>query len=266
MKSLAELQSLKGRVALITGGAGHLGQVFARTALELGAEVVLTDFNERVKEVAAKLAEEFPDKVEGIVNELADFETTRALPGQVVERFGRLDILINNASFAAPADLKGWSVPLAEQGTEAWQAVMNVDLIAPFVLVQSAAPHLSAHGTGAVVFVSSIYGMVGPDFGLYEGTSMANEAGYNAAKGGLIQLTRYFATAYAPKIRVNCLSPGGILRGQLEVFRQRYEQRTPLKRMAIEEDFVGPIAFLISDASQYCTGMNLAVEGGWTAW
>lgn len=266
MKTLNELQSLSGRVVLITGGAGHLGRVFARTAAGLGASVMLVDHDRQVGDVAAGLADEYPNSAEGIVADLADFKDVRTLPARTVERFGRLDVLINNAAFSAPPELKGWSAPLEDQGTEAWRASLDVNLIAPFVLTQSAAPYLAAHGSGCVVNISSIYGMVGPDFRIYEETTMSNEAAYNAAKGGLIQLTRYFATAYAPEIRVNCLSPGGILRGQPASFRTRYEQRTPLGRMATEEDFVGPIAFLISDASRYCTGINLAVDGGWTAW
>lgn len=266
MKNLNELQSLSGRVVLITGGAGHLGQTFARTACALGASVVLVDIDHRVEDVAAGLSGEFHQPVQGIVADLSRFDDVRKLPSEAVRLFGRLDVLVNNAAFAGPPELKGWSVPLEEQSPEAWQASMDVNLIAPFVLTQSAAPHLAAHGSGSVVNISSLYGMVGPDFRIYEGTTMANEAAYNAAKGGVIQLTRYFATAYAPKIRVNCLSPGGILRGQPPSFLTRYEQRTPLGRMATEEDFVGPIAFLISDASQYCTGINLAVDGGWTAW
>ena len=95
---------------------------------------------------------------------------------------------------------------------------------------------------------------------------MTRVAAYAASKGGLIQLTRYFATLFAPAVRVNSVSPGGVERGQPELFRQRYNARTPLGRMATEEDMKGVIAFLASDLSAYVTGQNIAVDGGWTAW
>jgi len=101
---------------------------------------------------------------------------------------------------------------------------------------------------------------------LYEGTKMANPAGYNASKGGLLQLTRYLATIMAPKIRVNAISPGGVWRNQPESFKRRYEKRTPLRRMACEEDMKGAVAYLAGDLSAYVTGHNLVVDGGWTAW
>ncbi len=113
---------------------------------------------------------------------------------------------------------------------------------------------------------ASIYGMVGPDFSLYAGTSMGNPAAYAASKGGLLQLTRYLATALAPRVRVNAITPGGIVRGQPPAFIERYVAKTPLGRMATEEDFKGAIAYLASDLSRYVTGQNLVVDGGWTAW
>jgi NAD(P)-dependent dehydrogenase (short-subunit alcohol dehydrogenase family) len=107
---------------------------------------------------------------------------------------------------------------------------------------------------------------VGPDFGLYAGTTMANPAYYAAAKGGVIQLTRYWATTMAPTIRVNGVAPGGIERGQPDSFRQRYAARTPMGRMATEADIVGGVVYFASDLSRYVTGQVLAIDGGWTAW
>ena len=125
---------------------------------------------------------------------------------------------------------------------------------------------MGAAGRGAIINIGSIYGTVGPDFSLYEGTSMANPAAYGASKGGLAQLTRYLATALAPLVRVNTISPGGIARGQPASFVERYRSRTPLGRMGAEEDLKGAVAFLASDAAAYVTGQNLLVDGGWSAW
>lgn len=119
---------------------------------------------------------------------------------------------------------------------------------------------------GSVINVSSMYGMVGPDMHLYEGTEMGNPAAYAASKGGLLQLTRWMATVMAPKVRVNALTPGGVWRGQDNTFHEKYKKRTPLARMATEEDFKGAAAFLASDLSLYVTGQNIVVDGGWTVW
>ena len=119
---------------------------------------------------------------------------------------------------------------------------------------------------GAIINVASIYGQLGPDWSLYEGTQMANPAAYAASKGGLIQLTRWLATTLSPTVRVNAISPGGVKRGQPQAFVERYEARTPLARMAQEQDFKGAIGFLASDLSEYMTGQILNVDGGFSAW
>jgi NAD(P)-dependent dehydrogenase (short-subunit alcohol dehydrogenase family) len=116
------------------------------------------------------------------------------------------------------------------------------------------------------VNVSSIYGLVAPNMGLYDGTVMGNPAAYGATKGGIVQLTRYLATVLSPEIRVNAFAPGGIARGQAGEFTERYERLTPLGRMATEDDFRGVLAWLASDASRYVTGQTIAVDGGWTVW
>jgi NAD(P)-dependent dehydrogenase (short-subunit alcohol dehydrogenase family) len=182
-----------------------------------------------------------------------------------VARFGRLDVLVNNAAYTGASGIKGYAVPFPHQTLEAWEAAVRVNLTAPFVLSQAAFPEL-AKRRGCIVNVGSIYGSVGPRSSLYEGTEMGNPAAYGATKGGLAQLTRYLATVMAPHVRVNCMSPGGVLRGQAEAFQKRYVESTPLGRMATEEDFKGAFAYLTSPASAYVTGHELFVDGGWTAW
>jgi NAD(P)-dependent dehydrogenase (short-subunit alcohol dehydrogenase family) len=117
-----------------------------------------------------------------------------------------------------------------------------------------------------VINIGSIYGLLGPDMRLYDGTEMGNPAYYAAAKGGIVQLTRYWATTLAPEVRVNCVAPGGVWRQQPDSFHERYKSRTPLRRMATEEDLKGAVAYLSSDLSAYVTGHILVVDGGWTAW
>ena len=148
----------------------------------------------------------------------------------------------------------------------AWDNALRVNLTAAFVMAQEGRAALSASGYGSIVLFASTYGLVGPDMGLYADTDLANPVAYGVSKGGLIQLTRYLATVMAPGVRVNAIAPGGVSRGQPDAFRRRYETRTPLKRMAFEEDLKGAVAYLASDLSSYVTGHTLVVDGGWTAW
>jgi NAD(P)-dependent dehydrogenase (short-subunit alcohol dehydrogenase family) len=143
---------------------------------------------------------------------------------------------------------------------------MRVNLTSAFILVQEAERALAESRHGSVILIASIYGRVAPDMRLYDGTSMANPAAYGVSKAGLLQLTRYLATVLAPQVRVNAISPGGVWRGQPETFHERYRQRTPLGRMATEEDLKGAVVYLASDLSAYVTGQELIVDGGWTAW
>jgi NAD(P)-dependent dehydrogenase (short-subunit alcohol dehydrogenase family) len=266
MRTLAELSNLKGRVALITGGAGHLGMAMAEALAEYGATVALLDLDEircrsRVTELEAKGAAAFH-----VVADLTDAAGTRAAVREAASRQDRLDIIIHAASLVGTDRVQGWAVPFESQSLEAWQMAMRVGLDPAFTLLQEARPYLEASGHASVIFVSSIYGLVAPDNSLYEGTQMQTPSAYSAVKGALNQLTRHFAALLAPKVRVNALTPGGIWRGQSEAFIERYNQRTPMRRMGREEDFKGAAAFLASDLSAYVTGHNLVVDGGWTAW
>ena len=119
---------------------------------------------------------------------------------------------------------------------------------------------------GNILNIGSIYGELGPDMRIYSGTDMGNPAAYAASKGAISQLTRWLAAVLAPEVRVNCISPGGILRNQPKRFIEAYEQKVPLKRMATEEDVVGAMLFLTLGAAQYITGHNLVIDGGFSIW
>ena len=183
-----------------------------------------------------------------------------------VLRHGACDVLIHNAAFTGTSGVPGYAVPFAEQTDEAFAAAAWLNLTVPFSLTRRLASLLASGGHGSVIMVSSIYGIVGPNMGLYEGTTMGNPAAYGATKGGLVQLTRYLATVLAPQVRVNGFAPGGIERGQEPDFTNRYSRLTPLGRMATEDDFAGVVSWLAGDGSAYVTGQTVAVDGGWTAW
>lgn len=260
------LMRLNGRRALITGACGGLGCVIAQTLAELGADLLLLDLNNSsLIALAEKIATEW--RVE-VVTHSCDLESQgdrNELIGKLLQE-GRLDILINNAAFVGTSNLKGWGVPFADQSIETWRRAFEVNLTAAFHLCQGLAPLLRVSGHGSIINIGSIYGEHGPDWGLYKDTLMSNPAAYAASKGGLLQLTRWLATTMSPEVRINAISPGGIARGQAQVFVERYEARTPLGRMATEDDFRGAIAFLASDMSKYMTGQNLLIDGGWGVW
>lgn len=265
MKTLLQLQNLEGRVAVITGGGGQLGYAMGEALAELGATVVIVDINREAAESAAsRLHDRFGHPTESIVLDIEDDESVRQLPDTINNKFGQLNVLINNAAFYG--ELEGWSEPFEKQTVEAWRKVLNVNLTAAFGLSQACAPLLGESGSGSIINISSLYALVGPDMRIYEETEMTNPAVYSVGKAGTLQLTRWLATVLAPNVRVNSITPGGIFRGQQEPFLTAYCQRTPLGRMATEEDFKGITAYLASDLSAYMTGQNLVLDGGWTAW
>lgn len=257
---------LSGRVALVTGGAGHIGRACCKALVECGAEVVIADIDEDQLMPVVREIEATGGKVKGFVADMGKEASVRELPEKVARIFGGLDIIVNSAAFVGTSALEGWAVSFENQTTETWRAALEVNLTSCFELVQSALPHLKASDHASVINIASTYGVVAPDWRLYQGTGMGNPAAYAASKGGLIQLTRWLSTTLAPEIRVNTISPGGIWRNQPDVFLQRYEERTPLSRMGKEQDIIGGIIYLASDLSEYVTGQNIVIDGGWTVW
>lgn len=252
-------------VAIITGGAGHIGRETCRRLASRGVNIAVVDKDKKIGESLVKdLKNQFSIEGSFLDVNIMEPDSFKKITEEIKNTFGRIDFIINNAAFYD--ETPGWGVPFEEEGYEAWMKVMRVNLLAPFFLVQSLTPLLKQSSRASVVNISSIYGVVGPDHGLYEGTKMTNPAAYAASKGGLIQLTKWLSTVLAPQIRVNTVTPGGIERGQLEVFQERYKNKTPLKRMATEEDIANAIVFLLSPESAYITGQNLIVDGGWTVW
>ena len=267
MRSVMELLDLTGRTALVTGGVGHIGSVVGETLRELGANVAVLDIDHIACQERADVLSKIGDgKTVAVACDLTDELATRAAIHTVVDELGRLDILIHCAAYVGTTQVAGWSVPFDQQTIDAWDAAMRVNLTSAFVMVQEARESLESSGKGSVVLFGSIYGISGPDMGLYTDTDMANPAAYGASKGGILQLTRHLSTVLAPRIRVNAISPGGVARGQPQVFQERYVKRTPMGRLATEEDLKGAVAYLASDLSAYVTGHNLVVDGGWTAW
>ncbi|MEQ1742876.1 MAG: SDR family oxidoreductase [Candidatus Nitrotoga sp.] len=267
MKTILELMNMQGRRALVTGATGGIGQVIAHTLAELGANLILVDRPgsgfELLNEEIRRLSQAAAINVECDLENQNDRERLIQL---VMDDGAGLDVLVNNAAFVGTSGLQGWVTPFEQQSLETWRRAFEVNLTAAFDLTKGFSPALRNSKHGSIINVASIYASLGPDYSLYEGTAMGNPAAYAASKGGLVQLTRWLATTLAPDVRVNAISPGGVFRNQPDLFVKRYEAKTPLGRMATEDDFKGTVAYLASDLSAYVTGVNQVVDGGWSAW
>lgn len=264
MTIIEQFDSMRGRTTLLTGAGGAIGSAIALALASIGANLILVDKVD-MDSIETRLSE-FDVKVTSICADLESNEERQKVVSRVEKQIPALDVLINNAAFVGTSGLEGWNTSFDLQSVETWRRAIEVNLTAPFHLSRALAPLLKQSCSGSIINIGSIYGLYGPDLRLYEGTGMGNPAAYAASKGGLIQFTRWLATTLAPDIRANSISPGGVWRGQPEEFVRRYCDRTPLRRMANEDDFIGAVTFLASDMSRYVTGQNIAVDGGWGVW
>jgi NAD(P)-dependent dehydrogenase (short-subunit alcohol dehydrogenase family) len=262
------LPRLDGQVALVTGGAGILGRQFCAGFAKAGARVAVVDLFE---EAAREAAEAIGAAAVPFVCDVADKASVQACVAAVMARFGRIDVLANNAA-TKTADVRAFFAPFEDYSLETWRDVMSVNIDGMFLMAQAVGPHMMAARRGSVVQTASIYGLVGPDGRIYEGSDylggpINTPAVYSASKAAVVGLTKWLATHWAPHgIRVNALVPGGVGSGQNSVFGEKYASRVPMGRMARAEEMVGPMLFLASDAASYVTGQVLAADGGWTTW
>ena len=251
-----ELLSLKGKVVLVTGGAGRYGKCEVEGLAEADATVIIAS---RSVEECEKVAEEFCRNnldVHALRVDQADHQSVLDLKREIKQQFGRLDVFVNNA-VARP--VTGYNAPLKQ-----WDFSMKVNGTGMFDIVREMADLMAQAGGGTIVNISSMMGMFGPDLSNYEGTDMGDPpADYFFHRGGLITLTRYLARILADKrIRVNCISPGGIFSNQPEQFLKNYNSKVPVGRMANDDDIKGLVVFLASAASAYINGENILMDGG----
>lgn len=267
MRNVSQLMDLSGRRSLVTGASGGLGRTLSHTLAELNSGLVLVDRpGTDLETLKSEIEYIYGVDVEVGLFDLEREESRLSLCQLVKYSKKPLNILVNNAAFVGASDLVGWRVGFGQQSTDTWQRALEVNLTATFELCRELSPLLQSSKNGSIVNIASIYGVFGPDWSLYKDTSMGNPAAYAASKGGLLQLTRWMATTLAPDVRVNAIAPGGILRDQPKLFVERYSHRTPLGRMAKEEDIKGALAYLATDLSSYVTGQTLSVDGGWGVW
>jgi len=250
---------LDGKVALVTGGYSHLGRSLARGLAEAGATVIVGGRNER------KFREVFEtDEIMFEKLDIASTESIRKAFGRVSKKHGRIDILVNNAVY-----FDGNSPE--KMNDQEWSAGVDGTLGSVFRCLREVIPYMKKTGSGSIINISSMYGMVSPDFRIYDDCpQFLNPPHYGAAKAGVIQLTKYYAVFLAKySIRVNCLTPGPFPSKNVQknkTFIKELAGKNPLGRIGRPDELKGPVVFLASNASSYVTGQNIVVDGGWTIW
>lgn len=265
---IKELFDLTGRVAMVTGGAQNLGLDMAEALAEAGADLVITSrLAEKAEAEAAELQTYVPVKVLPMGLDVSDEGSVRRAFERVKEEYGRLDVLVCNAGGAR---LTGAGSSTDAMSVDDWDYVIRVNMRGAFLCCRAALGLMKPQGSGSIVIIASMSGMIGRDRWVYEGSPdmIPNMTAYSAAKSGLIGFMRDLAAENGKYgIRANCISPGGFERGQPDDFIKRYNKQTPLGRMGTDgKDLKGAVVYLASDAAGYVTGHNLAVDGGFTAW
>lgn len=262
------LFGLADRVAVITGGAGLLGLEHAKALAGRGARIVLTDLNVDVcRERARHITEDIGSECIALACDVTSQDSWNTLVEHVVSRFGRLDILVNNAAYTNQSKTGGFAAPFDEFPVDDWNALLGVNLTGSFLGCQVVGRQMMASGRGSIINIASLYGVVSPNHRMYPDTGIHQPVAYSVSKAGVIALTRYVATLWADRgVRVNCITPGGVFNDHPKRFTDRYNELSPRGRMARPDEMQGAVVYLASDASSYCTGHNLVVDGGWTIW
>ena len=258
-------------VAVVTGAAGKLGPVWTRGLLEAGYRVAALNFPGTEDDPGlVALGAEHGEALDVIVADVTSRRDLEAAADRVGARWDVASVLVNNAGVDTPPT-PGRGTLLQDLPAEVFQRVLEVNVLGAFQVMQVFGSRMSAAGRGSIVNVGSLYASVSPDQRMYDHMPMdppfLKPPAYGASKAGLVNLTRYFATHLAGTgVRVNALSPGGVLGAQEPEFLSKFSARVPLGRLADPQELIGPLLFLASDASSYVTGIELKVDGGFTAW
>jgi len=273
-----EMFDLTNKTALVVGGRGYLGQNFCKGLTESGALVYSADLPKKSPS-SQWMGKEKPN--ENIIQkevDVTDPDSVKQLVDSIIQESLGIDILVYSVSTKPPDFYKAYT----QCSLEGWQAVIRVELDGVFLCTQQVGKYMETAKKGSIILLSSIYGIVGNDHRIYEGSNLPevfkespefnekvySHAAYAAVKGAHISIARFLAAYWGSYgIRVNCISPGGVAHpGENEVFVKKYSDRTPLGRKACVEDITGAVIYLASEASSYIAGHNLIVDGGWTAW
>jgi NAD(P)-dependent dehydrogenase (short-subunit alcohol dehydrogenase family) len=241
--------SIKDKVIIVTGSSGLLGQQIVKSLRTQGGIVFEADIS-------------FNEITSFCLNmDISDEEAVKNGMQKVLDIYGKIDGWVNNAY----PRTKDWGNKLENIPIESWRKNVDMHMNGYFICSRIALEQMKIQKFGSLINMSSIYGIVAPDFTVYNGTDMTSPAAYAAIKGGLVNLTRYFAAYYGPfQVRANCISPGGIFDHQQEEFVNNYCNKVPMKRMGNPKDVVPAIHFLLADETSYLTGQNIIIDGGWS--
>jgi len=259
---------LDGKVCVVTGALGLIGKTLVGALAEAGGRVVITDLDHGA---CVDRAHALGRGALGHGADIAKPESVTSLLAAIIDRFGHIDVLVNNAAIDEKVEAGAADSRFEHYPVERFRRLMDVNVAGTFVCCQVLGGAMAAAGAGSIINVASIYGVVAPDQSLYrraDGTqAFFKSAAYPTSKAAVLGLTRYLAAYWGHAgVRVNALTPGGVENGQDAGFVARYSARTPLGRLAKTADYAGAAVFLASDASSYMTGANLVVDGGFTVW
>lgn len=254
--------NLKNKVAIVTGGLGILGTEYIEALAKAGAKVAVWDVKAHDAGRVQALAQSYPVRFYKV--DISDRKQIETAVQDIVNTWGVPDVLINNAAIDFPPQA-GTNETFENYPDEKWNAVSAVNLGGMIKCCQVIGGLMAEKGSGSIINISSMYGLVSPDQRIYK--NFIKPFSYTVTKSGVFGLTKYLATYWGMKgVRVNTLTPGGVLGAQDPEFIAKYAAKTPLGRMARKDEYCGAILFLASDASSYMTGSNLVMDGGWTAW
>ncbi len=263
---------LDNQIAVVTGACGKLGPIWIEGLLDAGARVAALDLaGARSSGAYDELAERAGDRLRRFDCDITDRVSIEAAADGVVAAMGEPAVLVNNAGVDQPPDNAGTRHHLRDLPVDQVRRMVDVNVVGTFQVTQVFGGRMAATGGGSIINIGSLYASVSPDSRFYDhlqgDTPFLKSPAYGASKAAVVNLSKYFATHWAGQgVRVNTLSPGGVLGGQDEQFKAKYGARVPLGRMARPADLMGPLVFLASSASSYVTGHELRVDGGFTAW
>ncbi len=273
MKLVETLFGLKNKTIIVAGGAGQIGFSMCKVLADAGAKVIVADLDLEMAEDKITAVEDNDIKANlfAVKLDVSNEDEVVKFFNTIAEKFGSIYGLVNSFHFKGNSrkldTASNFFADFENYPIEAWNLVHDINLKGSFLMSQKVTPFLKENGGGVIVNISSTYGNVSANKSIYGKSGINSPVAYATSKAGIINLTRYIATHLAEfNIRANVLSPGGVFNNQSEEFLNNYEALTPLKRMAVAEDYQGAILFLMSNASSYMTGANLIVDGGWTAW
>jgi len=264
--------TLDNQVAVVTGACGKLGPVWAAALLDAGARVAALDLpGARPSDAFDELAQRASDRMQRFDCDITDRGSIEAAAQDVRTGLGEPAVLVNNAGVDQPPDSGGTRSRIEALPLDQFRRMIEVNLLGTFQITQVFGGRMAERGAGSIVNIGSLYASVSPDQRFYDhlpgDVPFLKSPAYGASKAGVVSMTKYFSTLWGPRgVRVNTLSPGGVLGAQDDHFKQKYGSRVPLGRMATFEDLKGPLVFLASSASSYVTGHELKVDGGFTAW